>query len=280
MAAPSHTHFGWLISGVASLPELWLTVDSDDQRHRPGQQGHPTRSRSTSAPQAASPSLRLRKGMEGFARWHLEQPGQRAATIFVIADQLGDAGFRNWLAELLSASPHITVACHGLNHRSWSAWGEDEEGFTAALRLAKREIMEFVGPAWRPWFRAPAGYVAPWMSRVLASEGFTVDSSVNPSMLVERKAGKGNSWHQVEAAMELAGVVERPWLTSGIGPACGPALHLPILRGFAKRAWRRISSLPLASDANICDRSREVVTVYWHLDDHARRNGRWAPPLS
>ncbi len=230
--------------------------------------------------QSTSPSLRLRKGMAGFARWHLKQPRQRAATIFVIADQLGDADFRNWLADLLSASPHITIACHGLNHRSWSAWGEDQKGFTTALRLAKREIMEFSGPAWRPWFRAPAGYVAPWMSKVLAREGFTVDSSVNPSMLVARKAGKGNSWQKVEAAMESAGVVERPWLTSSIGPACGPALHLPILRGFAKRAWRRISTLPLASDENICDGSHEVVTVYWHLDDHARRGGLWAPPLS
>ena len=218
--------------------------------------------------------------MDGFARWHLIQPRQRAATIFVIADQLDDDSFREWLAELLLASPHITVACHGLNHRSWSAWGEDEKGFTTALRIAKQKIKQFAGAAWRPWFRAPAGYIAPWMSRVLASEGFTVDSSVNPSFLVERKAGKGNSWHQGKAAMESAGVVERPWLTSSIGPACGPALPLPILRGFAKRAWRRISSLPLASDANISDLSREVVTVYWHLDDHARSGGTWSPPLS
>ncbi|MCS5535561.1 MAG: hypothetical protein NZ802_06880, partial [Candidatus Poseidoniales archaeon] len=93
--------------------------------------------------------------MDGFARWHLKQPLQRAATIFVIADQLDDDCFRDWLAELLFASPHITVACHGLNHRSWSAWGEDEKGFTTALRIAKQKIKEFSGPAWRTWFRAP-----------------------------------------------------------------------------------------------------------------------------
>ena len=262
------------------MTELWLTVDSDDLRHLPQNQGHPTRSRSLSPTKTTPPSPRLRKGMIGFSHWHLEKPSERAATIFVIADQLKDEEFQQWLTNLLSESDYITVGCHGMNHRSWSAWGEDVDGFTQALRQAKMEIQEVVGKYWRPWFRAPAGYIAPWMSEVLANEGFTVDSSVNPSFLVHRKTGKGNSWKKVKEAMKEFGLVERPWLTSEIGPACGPALHIPLLRGFAKRAWKRISNLPLASDAVICDGSKEIVTVYWHLHDHARGGGKWVPPLS
>ncbi|MDP6639441.1 MAG: hypothetical protein QF817_00060 [Candidatus Poseidoniaceae archaeon] len=262
------------------MTKLWLTVDSDDFHHLPRQQGHPSRSRNQIATTGKPTSDRLLCGMDGFSDWHLQNPSRRAVTIFVIADQLGDGEFCKWLRQLLLASEHITIGCHGLNHRSWSAWGEDIAGFRKALRLAKEQISDFSGAAWRPWFRAPAGYVAPWMSQVLAEEGFTVDSSVNPSLLVKRKAGRGNSWSQVSEAMRSAGVVERKWLTSLLGPACGPALHLPILRGFARRAWRRVSELDLASDSQICDMDSEVVTVYWHLHDHARSEGKWAPPLS
>ena len=274
-----HTQCGQLFWVVILLAELWLTVDSDDFRHLPRNQGHPTRSRNHGTTKITPPSIRLKKGMIGFSNWHLEKPQERAATIFVIADQLRDEEFRMWIQKLLSKSNYITVACHGLHHRSWSAWGEDIEGFRKALNQAKVEIQGHVGKAWRPWFRAPAGYVAPWMSRVLADEGFTVDTSVNPSFLVRRKAGKGNSWNKVETAMEDVGIVERPWLTSSIGPACGPALHIPILRSFARRAWRQVSKLPLASERSITEVGAEVVTVYWHLHDHARSNGKWTPPL-
>ena len=40
--------------------------------------------------------------MIGFSKWHLENPQERAATIFVIADQLRDEEFRMWLQELIS----------------------------------------------------------------------------------------------------------------------------------------------------------------------------------
>lgn len=264
-----------------SEQRLWLTVDSDDIRHLPRHQGHPTRSRH-SLPvdcDGTGPSPELKIGMEGFSRWFSEG-GE--ATLFLIADQLDSVDFRNWLQPMLETG-RLRIASHGNTHRSWAAWPKDVEGFTSELKVATKRLRDFSGTAWRPWFRAPAGYIAPWMAQVLAELGYIVDSSVNPTVLLKRKTGHGNNWKKVAIAMKSNGLVERQWLTKkvlGLSlPSCGPALHKSFLKNISKRQWLANSSLERATDSEIEDPDVEIVTVYWHLLDHARESGKWLPPL-
>ena len=264
-----------------SEQRLWLTVDSDDIRHLPRHQGHPTRSRH-SLPvdcDGTGPSPELKIGMEGFSRWFSEG-GE--ATLFLIADQLDSVDFRNWLQPMLETG-RLRVASHGNTHRSWAAWPKDVEGFTSELKVATKRLRDFSGTAWRPWFRAPAGYIAPWMAQVLAELGYIVDSSVNPTVLLKRKTGHGNNWKKVAIAMKSNGLVERQWLTKkvlGLSlPSCGPALHKSFLKNISKRQWLANSSLERATDSDIENPDVEIVTVYWHLLDHARESGKWLPPL-
>ena len=264
-----------------SEQRLWLTVDSDDIRHLPRHQGHPTRSRH-SLPvdcDGTGPSPELKIGMEGFSRWFSEG-GE--ATLFLIADQLDSVDFRNWLQPMLETG-RLRIASHGNTHRSWAAWPKDVEGFTSELKVATKRLRDFSGTAWRPWFRAPAGYIAPWMAQVLAELGYIVDSSVNPTVLLKRKTGHGNNWKKVAIAMKSNGLVERQWLTKkvlGLSlPSCGPALHKSFLKNISRRQWLSNSSLERATDSEIEDPNMEIVTVYWHLLDHARDSGKWLPPL-
>ncbi|MCS5538181.1 MAG: polysaccharide deacetylase family protein, partial [Candidatus Poseidoniaceae archaeon] len=234
-----------------SEQRLWLTVDSDDIRHLPRHQGHPTRSRH-SLPvdcDGTGPSPELKIGMEGFSRWFSEG-GE--ATLFLIADQLDSVDFRNWLQPMLETG-RLRIASHGNTHRSWAAWPKDVEGFTSELKVATKRLRDFSGTAWRPWFRAPAGYIAPWMAQVLAELGYIVDSSVNPTVLLKRKTGHGNNWRKVAIAMKSNGLVERQWLTKkvlGLSlPSCGPALHKSFLKNISKRQWLANSSLERATDS-------------------------------
>ncbi len=260
---------------------LWLTIDSDDIRHLPRYQGHPLRSRHPLPMDCtkSDPSPKLKIGMEGFSRWFAEA-GE--VTLFLIADQLDSVDFKNWLKPMLDTG-RLRIASHGNTHRSWAAWPEDVEGFTAELQIATKRLKEFSGEAWRPWFRAPAGYIAPWMAQVLSNLGYVVDSSVNPSALLKRKTGHGNNWNKVVAAMKNNGLVERQWLTKkvlGLSlPSCGPALHKTFLKSISRRQWLSQSSLEHATDSDIEDSDAEIVTVYWHLLDHARNSGKWLPPL-
>lgn len=264
-----------------SEPKLWVTVDSDDFRHLPKYQGHPVRSRLELPQRYASiePSLELKSGMEGFSKW-IDEGGH--ATLFIIADQLDSVEFKEWLQKLIGTGK-VKIGVHGNTHRSWSAWPEDKEGFASELKIANERIKKFAQNAWRPWFRAPAGYIAPWMAEVLNEQGFKVDSSINPTRLLLSKTGKGRSWRAVEKAMQSNGLVERKWLTSkllGISlPACGPALHMRSISWLSKRAWNKCKSLERADDSVIEDASANVVTVYWHLLDHAKKAGNWSPPL-
>ncbi|MDC0056449.1 polysaccharide deacetylase family protein [Deltaproteobacteria bacterium] len=262
-------------------PKLWLTVDSDDIRHIPRHQGHPKRSKKKLAEpyQVSEPSPDLLLGMKGFSKW-IDDGG--SATLFVIAEQLESLEFSKWLEELLSTG-RILIACHGLSHRSWSAWGEDIEGFSQALADATLRLKEFGGKYWRPWFRAPAGYIAPWMAEVLAAHEYLVDSSVNESWLTKRKTGPRNSWAAVKTAVKEAGIVEREWLINRSFwvkiPVCGPALHIPFLKTISKRSWRFVSSLEKANPIEVENADCDVVTVYWHILDHARKKGDWRPPF-
>ena len=86
-----------------------MTVDSDDLRHIPSSQGHPTRSKGIPH-EGTSPEML--ESMEYFSKW-LDRT-QVSLTIFVIADQLDDPVFADWLRDLLKNHPQVTVGCHGL----------------------------------------------------------------------------------------------------------------------------------------------------------------------
>ena len=260
------------------MKRTWLTVDFDDLRHVPSAQGHPTRSKKPVEAQGLSEGYS--HGLERFEAWL--QGNEHPVTLFIIADLLHDEAFNRWLERMLAAFGHrLTVGCHGLTHRSWSAWPEDIEGFSSALQQATAMLEQACGASFRFWFRAPAGYIAPWMAGVLASQGYSVDSSVNPSWLVRKKAGKGNSWQDVTRAMQEAHVLERPWATRYSLPVNGPALTLFPLSIVAKGAWKRTPPVLLANEVvkAVEDSENPLNTLYWHVLDHGRNNGTWSPPL-
>ena len=250
----------------------WLSVDTDDEIHLPSKRGHQHRS-SMSMPtwhtEDYRASTRLLNATDRFIEWVRDGP---KVTIFLIAEQLDCPEFTQRLDQLL-AMPNILIACHGWGHRCWSAWPEDVAGFSEMLAAARDRISVYAGSSWRPWFRAPGGYVASWMAGPLAAAGFRLDSSVNPSRWVNRKMG--GDWSQVQQSMEQCGLIERPWLTTGIGPACGPALSLFPFSLFANRAWRNHSD-SITSDPT----TEDSIALYWHLLDHGRKSGRWEPPLA
>ncbi len=258
----------------------WLTVDFDEERHVPRAQGHPSRSKDGVTTVSGAVSPRYTTAMKGFEQWI--KSNDYPITFFVIADQFQSDKFREWFASLLAQfGERITVGCHGLTHRCWSAWPEDPDGFAAALAEATSVLQHHCGSHFRPWFRAPAGYIAPWMAAVLSKQGYLLDSSVNPSLLVQRKAGKGNSWTAVSKAVEESGMVERVWKTRFGLPMNGPALSLFPLSILAFSAWKRAPA-PFPTkllDTALLDPATQVTTLYWHVLDHARKDGSWLPPL-
>ncbi len=256
----------------------WFTVDTDDFRHLPVHQGHPTRSRERYTGPTDELSERFQSGWSNMLSW---MAGHDAAvTLFVITDLLEIKTFATMLKSALERFPQrLTVGCHGHTHRSWSAWGEDNDGFETMLDTSTALLNAHAGAAFRPYFRAPSGYIAPWMAASLAKKGYTVDSSVNPSWLVKAKAG-GATWGAVNSAMAQAGLVERPWLTRWGLPVNGPALFRFPLSVLAKGAWTKLPRLMKAADLPMVERAEEdVTTVYCHVLDFARKNGGWTPPL-
>lgn len=262
---------------MKGLKRTWLTVDTDDLRHVPSQQGHPTRSK----PDASIPMLseQFRIGMKGFKTWM--ESHTRAVTLFVIADQCESVEFVQMVGDLCDAfGGRISIACHGLHHRSWSAWPKDDEGFSNDLEASSSVLQQHFPRHFKRWFRAPAGYMASWMIPVLIGQGFTVDSSINPSWLVNRKYGPEKSWKTVLASVEGTSMVERPWKTRLSLPTCGPAQHILGLRWNAKRAWKFLAEPLKASEmATVEDSTVELDTIYWHILDHARQGGTWIPPI-
>ena len=263
---------------MTPLKRTWLTVDFDDLRHVPSAQGHPTRSkRPVAGKQLSEPYT---SAMKSFEAWL--DTTTHAVTLFVIADLFESDEFSEWFSALLAKhGERLTVGCHGLTHRSWSAWPEDHNGFETSLKRATAVLKEKAGGHFRPWFRAPAGYIAPWMAATLAAQGYAVDSSVNPSWLVRKKAGKGNSWADVNDAMAQNGVLERPWATRFSLPVNGPALTMFPLSVIAKGAWKKAPSILTSGelDAAVPDSTQPLVTLYWHVLDHARNKATWTPPL-
>jgi len=262
------------------VSRTWLTVDTDDAHHRPWQQGHPTRSKDPDGRTTPrQPSQRWLTGLRCFGDW-VQRTGH-AVTVFVIKDQLDEATSRNALLRLAEeGGSRLTFASHGSSHRAWGAWPEDPASLSAAVKESLEANAEAFGEQSRPWFRSPSGYVAPWMATVLSDVGIVVDSSVNPSWLMRRKAGPSRRWPDVVRAMEEKGLIERPWLVHRGWPTCGPALHLPGFAGRARRAWRNLppALLPNEVDEAVTGGER-LATVYWHAVDHARKKGRWVPPI-
>ena len=256
----------------------WFTVDSDDVRHLPKHQGHPTRSRAAYEGPALEPSEVFVQGWKGLMAWM--DTHEATVTVFVITDLLESEAFPLLLREALARFPQrLTVGCHGHTHRSWSAWGEDVDGFSAMLNRSTALLKQHAGEAFRPYFRAPNGYVAPWMGEVLARHGYRVDSSVNPSWLVRKKAA-GHSWSSVASAMKSAGVIERPWLTRWTLPVNGPALFRFPLSVLSARAWKNVPPLLKPSELHAIEQAGvDVTTVYCHVLDFARKNGKWIPPV-
>ena len=251
--------------------KAWLSVDTDDLVHFPSNRGHPNRSSKSMndwKTEGYRASKRLLQATDRFTQWAYDGP---EITVFLIAEQLDCPDFRIRMDKLL-LMPNIVFGCHGWGHRCWSAWPEDIESFSAMLSISRDRISEFAGNSWRPWFRAPAGYIAKWMAPPLAAAGFKLDSSVNPSRWVNRKMD--GDWKSVNSAIEEVGIIEMPWLTSMIGPACGPALNLFPFSIFAKRVWKK-NSTKITSTPE----SEESIALYWHLLDHNRKYGKWTPPI-
>ena len=140
---------------------------------------------------------------------------------------------------LLQKDNIVTIATHGYKHRCWSAWPEDSVAFHQDLSLSISRLIEFAGEKFRPWFRAPGGYIAPWMADVLRRQGIILDSSVNNSIITRRKAGIQKDWSAVKSMLLRKGIVEREWTVWAGIPVTGPALRIPILRNIAKRRWRK-----------------------------------------
>jgi len=260
------------------LTKTWLTVDCDDFRHIPKHQGHPTRSKKPIDSNQLSEQFAA--GIVGFEKWF--DSHKSPVTLFVIADSLQNEEFRQWLVNLISSHPRrITIGCHGLTHRSWSAWPEDVDGFQTAITQACEQIKSVVGESFRPWFRAPAGYMAPWMADVLNQSGIILDSSINDTLLTKSKAGKGNSWAKVRQSVTEASLVEREWATKWGLPINGPALSIFPLSLLAKQAWKKLPPVLKTDDltSSIEDSKVPIKTVYWHLLDHGRSSGKWQPPI-
>ena len=265
---------------MTQLYHTWLTIDCDDIRHVPKNQGHPTRSNSKTVDSSKLLSEQFRNGMNGFDKWM--ETHQFPVTLFIIADMFESDEFSKWMgSNITKFGDRITVGCHGLTHRSWSAWPEDVSGFSKALNRASEIIQQNVGDNWRPWFRAPGGYIAPWMAKVIAQSGFTVDTSINPSWVVKKKSGKGNNWGHVRDSIKQNGIVEREWLNKWGLPVNGPALSLFPLSIIAKIAWKKIPPVLSIQQSSVApeDSAINLTTVYWHILDHSRKNGSWGPPL-
>ena len=253
----------------------WCTVDTDDLRHVPSHQGHPTRSKEEEA--LPDYSQRLQEGFRGFKQWM--ESNEVAVTVFVIADQCANSEFVSTVQDLVTTfGERITIGCHGLTHRSWSAWSKDTERFSRDLEQATTILKKHFPDSFRPWFRAPAGYISDWMAPILSQQAYTVDTSVNPSWLVRKKTSPSRA--MVIESMASNGILERQWKTRLSLPTCGPAQHIMGLRWNARQAWKGLPKPLGIEDLHCVEHSEhELTTIYWHILDHTRKNQQWFPPI-
>jgi len=200
-------------------------------------------------------------------------------TLFVITDLFDSKEFCELFEDFLTSFPgRATFGCHGHSHRSWSAWPKDNAGFSRMLETSIGILHEKAGTYYRPFFRAPSGYIAPWMAQVLSKHKIELDSSINPSWLTKRKSS--SSWLQVQQAMDEQGILERAWLTSFGLPCNGPALFRFPLSFNSKRAWKKTPRPLLPHELDVVSQKKaSIVTLYWHILDFSREKGKWNPPL-
>ena len=267
--------------------KYWFSVDSDDLHHHPSISGHPTRSKVSPWCLDLDPrpmSNTLIHSFNSLQEWWQKRGDEEILTIFVVAEQFEDPLFIDAMSSLQHSRPGLRIGIHGLKHICWSAWGNRSEEFSYALSESIRIIQTFSGASFRPWFRAPGGYIAPWMIPILKSQGITLDSSINPVWLLRRKTGnnenrKINGWQKVRNELILNGIIEREWLVKRQLPTNGPALHIPFLRHHSKWTWKReLSNLQCSNDQELLDPAISITSVYWHVLDHSRQGG-WTPPL-
>ena len=205
-------------------------------------------------------------------------------TIFIIGEQLDDPRFVEVIQNLISSRRGLTIGIHGLKHICWSAWVDCSDDFSRSLEKSINKIRNVAGESFRPWFRAPGGYIAPWMIPILKNHGITLDSSINPVWLLRKKSGKNengkiNGWQQVRNELNKSQIIEREWLVKRGLPTNGPALHIPLLRSHSKWVWnKKLSNLQSSNDQELLDPSISIMSIYWHILDHNRRGG-WTPPL-
>ena len=265
----------------------WFSVDSDDLHHHPSISGHPTRSltspwclESDSRPMSNS----LGKSFENLEKWWINRPEEEMLTIFVIGEQLEDPNFVNALSSINKSRSGLTIGVHGLKHICWSAWGERQEEFRKALSKSIRIVSSIAGESFRPWFRAPGGYIAPWMIPILKDQGITLDSSINPVWLLRKKSGRDkngnvNGWEKVRNELIRNQIIEREWLTTRGMPTNGPALHIPFLSLHSKWVWKRVLlDSHCTNEEELLNPSIPITSIYWHVLDHGRKGG-WSPPI-
>ena len=265
----------------------WFSVDSDDLHHHPSISGHPTRSKITPWCLDLDPrpmSNTLIHSFNSLQKWWQTRGDEEILTIFVVAEQFEGPFFVDAIRSIQHSRPGLRIGIHGLKHICWSAWGNRSEEFNYALSESIRIIQTFSGAAFRPWFRAPGGYIAPWMIPILKSQGITLDSSINPVWLLRKKTGKNenkriNGWQKVRNEIIHNGIIEREWLVKRGLPTNGPALHIPFLRHHSKWTWKReLSNLQCSNDQELLDPTISMASIYWHVLDHSRQVG-WTPPL-
>jgi hypothetical protein len=60
-----------------------------------------------------------------------------------------------------------------------------------------------------------------------------------------------------------------------------PALAMFPLSVIAKGAWKKAPCILTSGelDAAVQDSTQPLVTLYWHVLDHARKKATWVPPL-
>ena len=259
---------------------VWLSLDTDDICHLPKNSGHPKRSKEPVRQEGYVMSEELNAAWESFISWRQGSGRDIPVTLFVIAEQLRDERFASMLKTLLANDETITVGCHGNTHRCWSAWPPDPENFRLETSAAMVLLANFCGDAFRPWYRAPAGYVADWMAEPLAKVGVILDSSINGASLMSRKSATSGGWPSVKQAMMNMGIVEREWKAMANLPVTGPALRLPLIGILSRRIWRSCTrDTNCVSEKRLLDDEVQVDTLYWHLLDHSRKRGKWTPPL-
>jgi len=256
----------------------WLTIDTDDFRHLPVYQGHPTRSNHSQSPPLSELSSQFHTGWRSFLQWM--DSHDHHVTLFVITDLLEQDDARAYFDSAIQQfGSRLTFACHGHTHRSWSAWGEDVPGFNRMLEHSLHLLKTFAKDNFLPAFRAPNGYIGPWMAEPLANHDILVDSSINPSWLVRKKMGESRSWKLVDSAMQSVGLIERKWRVGLTLPLNGPALTRFPLSLFSVFVWKR-SSISSASRQDVLQGQLKIQTFYCHILDFARKDGRWRPPLN